>query len=327
MTNVIKFSDVKQEIGEVLSASIFQKNGFIRIEKKLEWLKVFPDVVQLVYVEKMRSDNIRARTFCIARVNDEITIGGNLTRAYVEGGDEGFVSSYLWCIENLDEMQSSLKDIAGVIKSVALPWFNQNTSFKDLIATKENFPDSAKYKIKLDEYEEAINSFNLREKDFIVDAPALNLDELVSLFQEAFLPYFEALGFKAIYEDKISLIRKRADVYDVLIIELVNYGLSIGVYAFNWVEKMAFDGSGEYSSDFAFLLNGGPISNSGIIAVDSGYSFLIGNENHRLDSIENLKLLIGNRVIPNLEQVENYDDFVLSIFPNMKSVASQLGIV
>lgn len=315
------FSDIKNNISVALNSSyLIETEHFLQLKQDLTWFRRCGEVVQMFSMEKMASENIRLRAFVFSIDNKKINAGGNVTRASVQGGDD-YGADWYWDIRDDNEVQKSISDIKLVISRVLLPWFNLVNCLDALTSIRDTYPNSSLYDIG--------NDFDvLIDTEKVELEPALALDEkgFRSFLDKNYNDFFAEQGFKRLDGERVSYVRQREEVYDVFIFDLINYGLAIGVYAFNWVGQMSLDGSCNYSEEFAFLLNGGAMNEVGELGVDSGVGFSFSSTSNRGLSQDDLKEILNSNIIPQLSEINNLDGFKRSIKSSMYPMAKHFGL-
>lgn len=313
-------SKVKKNIAKAINSScLVEGEHFLQLKQGLTWFRMCGEVVQMFSMEKMASENIRLRAFVFSIDNKKINAGGNVTRASVQGGDD-YGADWYWDIRDDNEVQKSISDIKLVISRVLLPWFNLVNSLDSLNSIRSTYPNSCLYEIG-DDFDLLIDNEKVKLKSPL----ALDMKGFRSFLEKDYNNFFAEHGFERIDGERVSFVRQREEIYDVFIFDLINYGLAVGVYAFNWVRQMSLDGSGHYSEEFAFLLNGGVMNEIGELGVDSGVGFGFSPAYKESLTQQNLKEILSLKVIPRLSEVSSLDSFKASINRNMYPMARHFG--
>ncbi len=285
-------------------------NRFSRLGKANAWLRKTPEINQYVRISTTSGGNIRLITLVFPNNEEEKTVlGGNLTQSSI-GSSATLGGDFVW-VNSSDSINSIIKSM----KFVAIPWFNslQNlSSFKKAVVLHVS---SMSFAPPSEIFEKEAESIKIVEAT-VPSQKRLSSEEFDSEVLSKLAPRFEEFGFRKASSGDAIFYRKRGDIYDVLLLELINYGVHFGAYAYNWVSELAIDGAQEVTRDNSFMMNGGVVTSQGI-ATNLEESFLVSDTNRFVDAVlEN--------VLPTLEKVKSKEDFKSSIKPEMQSMAKLL---
>ena len=284
----------------------------------VEWVRSIDNsVFQVVNFSFTRDKKrLRIHIFVITSSDKHSILGGRFNGASLHnsfGGDQS------WLIETNEQVSAFIKDFKLFFNQVMKPWFNivinQNELYNAInkvehIMNFANFyTDYQKIKIPNIKAEQITNNFNLLNKTKFNDNIANTLNDIMNKYNFIISDSLE-----------ITYIRKRGKIYDVILIEYLNYGLHFGVYVFNWLKELSLDGSDSFNRDLAFMGNGGAISTPKKFKTINAEAFMIGNKTSLKESCVSFDKLLKNNIIPKLESIENKNDYISSVLPKYKNM-------
>lgn len=289
---------------------------FSKVNQTNSWLRKNKEISHYISVNLTKGDNIRVIALAFLNTCDSssIVLGGNLTQSSISGGST-IGGDYYWGSSTLDDLIKALTD-------VALPWFSILIDTDSYMTVKNSH---------LVEHSFGVPASVLRGEGSKIKDSELLETKYKALSKEDFsiniLPIvndkIKEFGFSLASNGEPFFIRKKNNIYDVVMFELINYGLHFGVYAYNWCDELAIDGSCTVNRDNSFMLNGGVISSTGV-GVDSGKAFLLGDDENTLSSIDLFIDLFKRKTLPMFDSIQTKDDFRNSVKSEMRSMASSL---
>lgn len=297
--------------------SVLVRYGFGQIDE-WSWGREISDVYQYVYMSEKKSGAMRVAVFIQLRTNPAIALGGTMTNSSILpggyiGGDVGWDLS----------QRSVHKEIVNAIESVALPFFDLFITEAILAKVAETFSTSD-YHLELPD--RTLPEFEPSERVFKATnelaTPPLQQD-VYHWWSDAVHADLAALGFVEHSSKCLTYVRDRGEISDVVRFTSINYGLHVGISAFNWIPELALDGSGVYNDESALVLNGGLVSQDGSF-IAAGSAFLTLDEAATRKSARKALDLLRTLVIPKLELVVDWPTFRQSISPKLVSTAKRI---
>ncbi len=296
-----------------------EKMSFKKNEENLVWIRNLGGILHLLAIELTGGKNIRIKVFVVSK-DSPYMLGGNLTKSSVEG-KYTIGGDYVWDISQKENWQQVSNSIINTMRCVAIPWlsvFLNKAVFDQVVSNYEN---ESLYRVSDDflKYDVPIIKSDVLDLNYKL----INSDTFARQYLVEIKKYMKNQQFKQLDNDQNIFLRKRQDIYDVIMIQLINDGLHFGAYAFSWIEDLAIDGSGVFNRENALMLNGGIISHkcSGHQKIEA---FLIGSHKEFQKSLLDFFSALDSDVIPYLSLVNNKRDFFKSIKPEHQIIAAQI---
>lgn len=271
----------------------------------LEWVRYTNDVCQVIRCEKMSGNHIKLFVFIFTK--DINPIGGNLER-YTVKGSINYHGQYFWSIDDL-AYKNSIIEIKKTINEVAIPWFNTITSSELINNLILEYQNSSTFLLNKNYFKnQGINEIST-ESNFIY----FSKNKINNLLDEYLLPKLNEKGFvKSKYN--YAYIRKRKDIFDIIEILPINYGVHFACNGYNWIKELSVSKSKEFTEDSRVMFNGGQLDKKGLFGNDPKI-FALKNFDNAVKVLDTIFNNFEKNTINNLEKIRDRGDFIKSIDP------------
>lgn len=286
----------------------------------MTWVQQYPDVVQVLMLGKMKSDNVRVSAFVTTK--DGATLGGNLTRTTIGGGGVAG-PDYYWPVRGEATVAQSAEAIVGTVKEFAMPWFRAFSRANRVEAARQVFPQPCAWDVEYSEF------FDPSEPILQPDEVAgewMFPQELIRELGHSLEATLSSRGAERV-GDGLTWIRRRDDIYDVIHVIPFNYATQVYCLSYNWISELSPDESGEFSDEGIITLVGGAVKTP--IAGGEAQilrAFPVATKTDRKNSVTRLQEVLMHQMDTVLPAVEDKKKFVLLAREKYPEVVEAYGL-
>lgn len=293
--------------------------GRWRRQGLLTWIQQYPDVVQTLMMQKMKSDNVRVSAFVTTK--DGVTLGGNLTRTTIGGGGVAG-PDYYWPVRDEAAVANSAKSIVATVADFVVPWFRAFSCANRVHEAHELIPQHYSWAIEYSEFFDPTTptlELDQRAKEWL---PPRELSDYIGNSIEDTL---SGRGAERV-GDGLTWVRRRREIYDAIHIIPFNYATQVYCLSYNWISELSPYESGEFSDQDTVALVGGAVKTTVDDEAQILRAFPVATKTDRQDSATTLQEVLIHQVDTVLPQVKDKQRFLALAKEKYPRIAEAYGL-
>ncbi len=231
-----------------------------------------------------------------------------------------------------DRTQDVVDELIKALSEVALPFFSVFSSESSLDQRGKDFRTDV---YALDEPDTDLENVRDALGDGFTSKASIKVPkgkDVLGWVADEMRKSMTEYRFEEVRQESLVYLRQRNEIFDVVKIVSINYGVHVGVHAFNWIAECALDGSGQFSESTALALNGGLVAADGRFS-RCGSPFLAYDRSTARESARHLVQVLEVQALPALERVDDWftfrdsiPDMLLPTVKRLPALATRLSI-